>query len=71
MAKKARQSKTMWYNTVFVILEAILLAFTKDIIPMDPALQGTIIIGLNAGINVLLRLATTEGIELKKKETSQ
>lgn len=68
MAKKARKSKTIWYNTVFIALEAILLLFTKDIVPIDPALQATIIIGVNAGINVLLRLATTEGIEIKKTD---
>lgn len=71
MSKSAKKSKTINFNSWIAGLETVLFLLGKDIIPLDPAMQASIIIGINAVINIILRLKTSEPIELKKKETGK
>lgn len=69
MSKEVKKSKTINFNTWIAGLETVLFLLAKDIIPVNPAIQGSIIIGVNAIINILLRFKTKEPLEpIKKKE---
>ena len=67
MSKEVKKSKTINFNSWIAGLETILFLLGKDIIPIDPAIQASIIIGINAVINIILRFKTTEPITVKKK----
>lgn len=66
MVKSATKSKTILFNSLGIGLEVILLFLAKDIVPVPPEIQISIIAIVNALMNVLLRFATKEGITLKR-----
>ncbi len=67
MAKEAKKSKTINFNSWIAGLETVLFLLGKDILPIDPAIQASIIIGINAVINIILRFKTSEPLAVKKK----
>ncbi|MFX0022144.1 MAG: hypothetical protein ACFE9S_07445 [Candidatus Hermodarchaeota archaeon] len=70
MAKTATHSKTVWFNSVVAGLETVLFLLGKEVIPLDPATQASIILAINAVVNIILRFKTAEPIELKKYKSA-
>lgn len=68
MSKQVKKSKTINFNSWIALLEAIIFLLSKDVIPLNPAIQGSILIGVNAIINIILRFKTKEPLEVKKRQ---
>ena len=68
MAKTATQSKTLWFNYLGIALETVAFILGKNILPISPAIQASILLAVNGLINAKLRYMTSESIEKKTKE---